>query len=195
MVIFGEICASDLMAIEKLLCHVCCGQCWLGALEGLAGEAARVEGFFYNPNIQPLLEFRRRLKAVRVLAEQMKVPMHYETTYGMQEWLGRVVAHERERCRICREMRLRKTAEFAKERGFDAFTTTLLVSKHQDHEDVKRAGEEVAKEVGVPFLSRDMRAFAEKGHEESKRRSLYLQQYCGCVYSEYERFKDTRKFL
>jgi hypothetical protein len=183
------------MAVERLLCHVCCGQCWLGALDGLAREAKVVEGFFYNPNIQPLLEWRRRLKAVRVLAEQMKLTVHFEDAYGMQEWLQRVVNHERERCRICREMRLRKTAEFAKERGFDAFTTTLLVSKHQDHEDVRRAGEEVAKEVGVPFLYRDMREFAEKGHEEAKRRSLYLQQYCGCVYSEYERFKDTRKYL
>ena len=183
------------MAVGKLLCHVCCAQCYLGALQELAREAKQVEGFFYNPNIHPLLEFRRRLKAVKVLAEQMKMKVHYEEDYKMQDFLRLVVGHEDERCRICHEARLRRTAKFAKAYGYDAFTTTLLASKHRDHDAVAQLGREVGKEFGMEFFYRDLRPFAERGHDEAKKRNLYLQQYCGCIYSEYERFKDTRRYV
>jgi len=181
------------MALKRLLCHVCCAQCYLGALPVLGREAEQVEGFFYNPNIMPLLEFRRRLKGVETAAEQLKVPVHFERGYGMEEFLRRVAGLEAAgRHRMCMVMRLKKAAEYAREHGFDAFTTSLLVSKHQLHEEVREAGEEVAKDLGVPFLYVDMRGQAEAGHAEAKRRHLYLQQYCGCVYSEYERYKDAK---
>jgi len=183
------------MAVGKLLCHVCCAQCYLGAYPELAREAMQVEGFFYNPNIHPLLEFRRRLKAVKVLAEQAKLKIHCEEDYGLQDFLRRVVGHEEKRCGICHEVRLRQTARFAKAYGFDAFTTSLLASKHRDHEALAKLGREIGAEVGIEFLYRDLRWFAERGHNEAKTRGLYLQQYCGCVYSEYDRFKDTKQYV
>lgn len=148
-------------------------------------------GYFYNPNIHPLIEFRRRLKAVKVLAEQMKIEILADETYGLRDFLDGVDHRLAQRCRQCYLMRLRQTAKVARERRLDGFSTTLLVSCHQEHETVRQVGQQVAAETGVPFLYYDWRSLADKGHEQAKRRSLYCQQYCGCIFSEYERFKDT----
>ena len=183
------------MAYKRILCHVCCAPCYVGVYPELAREAEQIEGFFYNPNIQPLLEFRRRLKSAKVLAEQMKIKIHFDEEYRMRDFLRMVANHEDERCPMCYGLRLRKTAEYAGQGGFDAFTTTLLISTHQDHDAIARIGREVAADVGVEFLYRDFRHLAESSHREAKRRNLYLQQYCGCIYSEYDRFKETTKHL
>ena len=183
------------MVHERVLCHVCCAQCYVGVYPELARAAKKVEGFFYNPNIHPLLEFRRRLKSTKVLADQMKIDIHYDERYGLREFLRAAVNHEDERCPLCYQMRLRKTAEYAKGHGFDAFTTTLLISRHQKHDMVAEIGRKVADEVGVEFYYRDFRHLADDAHREAKRRHLYLQQYCGCIYSEEERYRDTTKYL
>lgn len=172
-----------------ILVHVCCAECLLGPLDELRGRS--FTGFFYNPNIHPLIEFRRRLKAVRLLADNLGVDMLCDERYGLDEFLDRVDRREPDRCRACYRLRLARTARLAAEKGFEAFSTTLLVSRHQKHEAVREVGLEVAAESGVPFAYYDWRGLAEAGHEEAKRRNLYRQQYCGCVFSEYERYKDT----
>jgi hypothetical protein len=99
------------------------------------------------------------------------------------------------RCEGCYRLRLQKTADLAAAEAFDAFSTTLLSSQHQHHEMVRRLGNQCAAEAGVEFLYRDWRDLAEKSHEEARSMNLYLQQYCGCVFSEYDRYKDTKKHL
>jgi hypothetical protein len=180
---------------RRVLVHVCCAACWLGLAEDLSARGLRAEGFFHNPNIHPLLEFRRRLKAVRLLAHDTRLTLHADGEYGLTRWLREVVGNEDRRCEICYHMRLTRTAERARDEGFDAFTTTMLVSPQQQHDLLRSLGEELARSVGVAFLYHDWRASYEAGGSEAKRRRLYRQQYCGCIYSEYERYRDTGKHL
>jgi len=182
----------------KLLAHVCCASCWLACAprwDQAVGPGGSWQGFFANPNIHPLIEFRRRLKAVRTVADDSGWPIVVEEGYGLVRFLNEVDWRGEDRCTDCYRLRLRATAAAARRLGFDHFTTTLLASAHQDHERVRSVGEEVARTSGVAFFAEDWRAAAPGGHEEARRRSLYRQQYCGCIFSEYERYRDTGHHL
>ena len=172
-----------------ILCHVCCAECLLGPLDELRQRG--FTAYFHNPNIHPLIEFRRRLKAVQLLAEQCSLDLIADEQYGLRSYLEQVDFRRDNRCRQCYRQRLLRTAQLATERGFEAFSTTLLVSVHQHHQAVREIGEEVARETGVPWAYFDWRHLAEAGHAEAKRRNLYRQQYCGCIFSEYERYQGT----
>jgi predicted adenine nucleotide alpha hydrolase (AANH) superfamily ATPase len=176
----------------NVLIHICCAACLLAVLEPLQRQGHRLRGFFRNPNIHPLIEFRRRLKAVKVLNETLCLPMDYDEAYALEAFLGRVVGQGAGRCAACYRERLGAAAQHAREVGCAAFTTTLLASSHQDLSAVRRAGAEAAAEAGVSFLDGDWRDRAAAAHENARRRHLYLQSYCGCIYSEYERYRDTR---
>jgi predicted adenine nucleotide alpha hydrolase (AANH) superfamily ATPase len=145
-------------------------------------------GFFYNPNIHPYQEYQRRLEAVQIYTQQAAVEVIYRDEYNLEAFLRGVAFREEERCRFCHHLRLEATAQVARHGKFDAFTSTLLYSKHQDHELIKEIGEALAKEQGVQFLARDFRDGWKEGIEESKALGLYRQQYCGCIYSEKERY-------
>jgi len=176
-----------------ILVHVCCAECLLGPLDELRERG--FVGYFHNPNIHPLIEFRRRQKAIRVLAEQLHLDCMVDGSYGLWDFLDRVDYRGDQRCRQCYALRLARAAEVALERGMEAFTTTLLVSRHQKHELVREVGRQIAGETGMPFAYYDWRHLAEAGHQEAKRRNLYRQQYCGCLFSEYDRYKDTGLYL
>lgn len=179
----------------RLLVHVCCATCYLGIAQDLAGRGLEFEGYFFNPNVHPLLEFRKRLKAGRVLAHDAKLAISFEEEYGLVEWLRAVVGREDERCEVCYRMRLERTAREAHARGFAGFTTTLLASPHQKHDRVRQLGDEAGRKFAVEFVYHDWRSTHESGCEEARRRSLYRQQYCGCIYSESERYEATGKEL
>ena len=151
-------------------------------------EGYEVTSFFYNPNIHPYLEFQKRLRAIEVATDSRKVPLFADREYGLELYLARILPAGAGRCEMCYRVRMEAAAAAAMEKGFDAFTTTLLVSRHQKHEAVKAAGEAAGAELGVTFLYRDWRDRLEQGIESAKKRSLYRQQYCGCIWSEYERF-------
>ena len=91
-------------------------------------------------------------------------------------------------CRYCISLRLTRTAEMAAKNGFDAFTTTLLESKYQPHEYIRDLGERLANKYGIQFYYEDFRTGWKKSIKLSKELELYRQQYCGCIFSEYERF-------
>lgn len=180
---------------SSVLVHVCCAACALAVLEPLR-RVGRVALHFYNPNIHPLIEFRRRLTAVQVLAERERLELIADDRYGLREFLARTAPWDRPaRCLACWRMRLSETARVATEKGFEAITTTLLSSSHQDHEAIRRIGEEEAAARGLAFHYEDFRPLAAKAHEEAKRMNLYRQQYCGCIFSEEERFAPTRLHL
>ena len=179
----------------KLLLHICCAPCIAAPLAELRRGGAEVTGFFYNPNIHPLQEFRKRLRAVEVFAEQEKLDLIGRPEYGLHEFLRKTTGHERDpeggaRCAICYRMRIDATAALARQEGFDAFTTSMLFSRQQNHELVSSIGREAAGREGVAFHYADLRHMVDASMEIARKRSLYRQQYCGCIFSEYERYKE-----
>lgn len=180
----------------KVLLHICCSVCALGAFRRLRDEGWQVRGYFFNPNIHPLIEFRRRKKSVKVLQERIPLPVEYEEEYGLWDFL-REVDYEggEDRCLECYRVRLSHTAERAAELEADAFTTTLLTSPRQDPQALKRIGEECGAEHGVEFLFRNWQGLSEENRDEAKKMGLYHQQYCGCIFSEEERYRETTRHL
>ncbi|MHC4453936.1 MAG: epoxyqueuosine reductase QueH [Planctomycetota bacterium] len=179
----------------NLLLHICCASCLCAPLEELRGEGIHVHGYFYNPNIHPLLEFRKRLKAVHIFQESDPIEIDYCEEYGLREYLSAVNYEGDNRCEDCYTLRLKSTALHAKKRGFDAFCSTLLFSKQQDHERIKEISEQISEHVGIPFEYKDYRHLCDCSQQIAKKKMLYRQSYCGCIFSEYDRYKDTTRNL
>ncbi|MFQ5772289.1 MAG: epoxyqueuosine reductase QueH [bacterium] len=172
----------------KVLLHVCCAPCAIYPVKILKEEGLDVMGFFYRHNIQPYTECLKRQETLQSYAEQINLRVIYQEGYDLEGFIQNVVYRESDRCNYCYHDRLRSTALLAKRGKFDYFSTTLLYSKFQKHDLVHSIGESIAKSVGVPFLYQDYRPGWKAGVETSKQLGLYHQQYCGCVYSEKERY-------
>ncbi|WP_022846849.1 MULTISPECIES: epoxyqueuosine reductase QueH [unclassified Desulfurobacterium] len=183
--------------MKRVLLHICCAPCACYPLEVLKQEDFEVYGLFYNPNIHPYTEFLKRLETVKKFEEITKIKIIYINKYPLEEWLRAVVYREERpiRCQICYSMRFEMTASVAKKGKFDFFTSTLFYSKYQNHEIMKMCAESAASKFGVKFLYRDFRKGWREGIEKSKEYNLYRQQYCGCIYSEKERYyKNNAKY-
>jgi predicted adenine nucleotide alpha hydrolase (AANH) superfamily ATPase len=178
--------------MKKVLIHVCCAHCAAYTVEYWKEQGWEAGGFWYNPNIHPFTEHQQRLEGVKALAKENNLPLIIEPGYEMVEYFRRVAGHEEERCRHCFELRLTKTAEAAKANGYEGFTTTLLISPHQKHELIKEVGEQVAGGKGVEFLYADLRKRYSDSRHITKPMNLYRQQYCGCLYSERERYTQEK---
>lgn len=167
---------------------MCCANCALYPLQELRREGHEIFGFFYNPNIHPFQEYKKRLDAVKEIEEKLAIRMIYQDRYELEDFLRSVAFREGERCKVCYHIRLEAAAGIARKGNFDAFTSTLLGSKHQNHELIKAIGREAGKKHGIDFFYSDFREGWAEGREMSHRLGLYRQQYCGCIYSEKERF-------
>jgi len=176
--------------MKRLLVHSCCAHCAAYTVEHWREQGYETSAFWYNPNIHPYTEHQQRLEAMQTLALEMGLPLITAEGYDIIDYFRQVVGHEAERCRHCFKLRLSKTAEAAKEMGFDAFTTTLLISPHQKHDLLKGIGDEVGGEKGIDFLYADLRKRYSDSRRLTKPLELHRQQYCGCVYSEWERYAD-----
>jgi len=152
-----------------------------------------VHGYFYNPNIHPYTEWQKRQLALLRYADEQHLPVIVEEGYDLEDYLREVVYREAVRCRLCYGMRLRKAAKVARKGKFDAFTTTLLVSPFQKHDLIKETGLAVAEETGIPFYYEDFRVGYPAATEISRSLGMYRQQYCGCIFSEKERFAQGEK--
>jgi hypothetical protein len=172
----------------NILLHVCCAPCTIYPLRILREEGNGVCGLFYNPNIHPYLEFRRRLDTVTAYAASEGLAVIREEAYPIETFLRQIAFREEERCRHCYRIRLSHAARIAKKGRFDAFTTTLLYSRHQKHDLIREVAEAVAETHGIPFLYRDFREGWSEGVRVSKERGMYRQPYCGCIFSEKERY-------
>lgn len=166
---------------------MCCGPCACWPIKSLRAEGHELRGFFFNPNIHPHAEFSRRLEAARDLAGLEDLPLIVRDDYPLEDWLRAVVWRESMRCEHCYHLRLDAAARLAAKSGFDAFTTTLLYSRQQKHDRIRRKAEAAGRQYGVRFLYRDFREGWRKGIEISKAAGLYRQDYCGCIYSERDR--------
>lgn len=178
--------------MTRIFVHACCAHCLGKLLTGLEKERGSWDPviYWYNPNIHPLIEYRRRLKAVKMLAERSGLPLVADESYGLVEFCRAVHGHEQvpERCIRCYRMRLQQTARAAREAGCTVFTTTLVTSRHQDHRLIRSAGEEAAGQERLFFLYRDARS---DEADPDLVKMLYRQSYCGCVFSEYDRYQGT----
>jgi hypothetical protein len=172
----------------KILLHTCCGPCSIYPLSRLREQGHHVSGYFYNPNIHPFQEFKKRLASMRVLAAKEDFAVTYDSTYGLKEYLRQVVYKEQERCGICYGLRLSEVARLAAEQGFDAFSSTLLYSRYQQHGEIRSQGEALAAQHGLVFFYEDFRQGWQEGIDRSLAMGLYRQPYCGCIYSEQERY-------
>jgi predicted adenine nucleotide alpha hydrolase (AANH) superfamily ATPase len=152
-----------------------------------------VTGFFYNHNIHPYQEYCLRRDAVVQMAEQESLPLIMRDEYDLEGFLTNVAAAPELRCTYCYASRLRATARIAYEEGFDAFTAALLYSPYQKHDEIRALGEQIGREYGVPFHYEDFRPGWQEGIKLSKEQGLYRQQYCGCIYSEKDRYLPRGK--
>jgi len=149
-------------------------------------------GFFYRHNIHPYRECVKRLETLTVYAKSINLQVIDQKGYDLENFIRSVVFRESNRCIYCYNERLRSTALVAKHGNFDYFSTTLLYSKFQQHDMIKSIGDSISRSVGIPFYYHDFRAGWKEGVEESKRLGMYRQQYCGCIYSEKERYYKKR---
>lgn len=189
----------------RLLVHMCCGPCSIIPLKSVLG-GWDVWGFFFNPNIHPYGEFRKRLEAVKQLAGYLSINVIYNEEYRPTRFINEMKASLcpddsgevrypafGDRCVYCYRVRLEETARAAKENGFEFFTSSLLYSKYQNHGNIKEAGIGFALKYGVEFYYEDFRPGWQAGIDESKEMGLYRQKYCGCIYSRIERYSKKKK--
>lgn len=181
------------MIAVKILLHTCCAPCLIYPSSILQDQGKQVTAYFYNPNIHPFREFRKRYDSLKLYSDSMNLPLISEETYGLKDFLRKIVFHENERCSTCYSMRLIKTALLAKDLGFDAFTTTLLYSKYQHHAQIKSLCENVSTQYNIPFIYQDYREGWLLGVDKARELNMYRQSYCGCIYSEQERYDKSSK--
>ncbi len=174
--------------MARILLHTCCGPCSLYPLARLQDQGWNVHGFYFNNNIHPFREWQRRLEALRTVAETRHLPLIVWDDYDLEGFLRQVVFREQQRCMFCYSLRLEAAARLAKKSRFDAFTTTLLYSKRQKHELVRSLAQQAARKYSITFHYEDYRQGWKEGQEKARRLGIYRQQYCGCIFSERERF-------
>ncbi len=174
-----------------ILVHICCAPCFAYPHKKLLEEGHEVTGFWYNPNVHPFMEYKAREDAVKKYSSLENVEVIYGE-YDLFEYLKESIKamENGERCKKCYEYRLKRTAEYAKKEGYDAFTTTLLVSHHQKHNEIKQIGETISEKHKIPFYYEDFRQGWDQGKAIASQYSLYRQKYCGCIFSEWERYRS-----
>ena len=178
----------------KLLMHTCCAPCSVYCIDSLRNEDIEPTLFWYNPNIHPYIEYKTRRDCLKPYASSIDVKLIIEEEYGLDEFCRNVVSDIDNRCvNYCYRKRLTETVRYAAKHGYDAFTTTLLVSPYQKHEEIATVCEELATLSGVEFLYRDFRTGFHQGQTKARELGLYMQKYCGCVFSEEERYSKQIK--
>ena len=177
----------------KILLHICCGNCAIYPVNMLRDQNHEITGFFSNHNIHPYQEFSKRLETTKEYAEKVDLALICNEEYHLEEFLTNVAQNPQDRCVYCYKSRLLETAREAKKLGFDGFTTTLLYSRYQKHQDILEYGQQLATEYGLTFHYEDYRVGWNEGIRISKEMGLYRQQYCGCIYSEKDRYYPKKK--
>ena len=175
----------------KLLMHTCCAPCSVYCIDELRSRGIEPTLYWYNPNIHPYTEYMARRDCVKEYAQKINVKAVFEDEYGLDEFCKNVSKNINARCvNYCYLVRLRKTFEYAKANGYDTVTTTLLYSIYQKHDFIKKLMEDLRKEFEIDFLYIDFRKGFWQGHEKAIEQGLYMQKYCGCIFSEEDRYNN-----
>lgn len=176
----------------KLLLHSCCGPCACYPSEELTKKGIDFSLYYFNPNIHPYKEFKKRMAAISTLAQKKDYDLIIDKSYSLEDCIKGMVNEPTVRCAFCYRMRLKMAAKFAAEHGYDAISTTLLYSPYQRHALIAKTAEEAAEEFGITFYYADWRPFYQEGIDISLELGLYRQQYCGCVFSERDRYMERK---
>ena len=175
--------------MEHLLLHSCCAPCSVYCVDALRGEGIEPVSLWFNPNIHPWTEYDMRRSTLLQYGEKEHVEVHILEDYGLREFVRAVSADIDRRCAHCYALRLGTAARYAAGHGFGAFTSSLLISPYQDHELLRSVGEAAGRKYGVAFYYRDFRPGFRAGQEKARALGLYMQKYCGCVFSEEDRYQ------
>lgn len=173
----------------RLLLHACCAPCATYTVGRLRDEGFAVEALWYNPNIAPAREHDLRRASMVRFAELVNLVVEWTPGYPVQDYECAVdgCLERPDRCEACYRLRLGRTAQAARSQGFDAFTTTLLISPYQDQDLIRGVGREMGQEHGVEFYFENFRrGWSDRGRL-TREYGLYRQRYCGCAYSLAER--------
>ncbi len=176
----------------KTLMHACCGPCSIKCIEALRAEGIEPLGFWYNPNIHPFIEYKSRRDAFLAYSKSIGMQVAEEGDYGLKQFITEVSPDFDDRCGRCYGLRMEETARFAAENGYASFTTTLLISPYQNHELLRKTAQEAAARHSVEFLYRDFRPYFREGQRAAREQELYMQKYCGCIFSEEERYRRPK---
>ncbi len=171
----------------KILIHACCAPCLTYTYECFKKNDITV--YWFNPNIHPYKEYKKRLQSMKIFADLKELKVVYADDHLLHDFLEGAIKADN-RCKFCYEWRLGETGLYASENDFDAFTTTLSISPYQDHELLRELGAKMGSKYGLEFVYKDMRNGFRESHELARRYELYLQKYCGCIFSEEERYKS-----
>ena len=185
--------------MESVLLHCCCAPCSVYCVDLLRSEGIEPIGFWYNPNIHLYEEYRMRRETMIEYAQKIQMPLEIVDEYGLRKFVQAVGHNVQERCVYCYSSRLNATAKKAKELGLRYFSSTLFISPYQDGALMRTLALQAAENHGVEFLDRDFAQGYRQGHTQARELGLYMQKYCGCVFSEEERYakkieKDQIRF-
>ncbi len=185
--------AQSANAGKQILLHVCCGPCAEWPVVSLKDENYEITAFFYNPNIHPDVERKRRRDNAAALMDIYGISFLVDEAYMEDVWHAKAwESGYASRCEMCYSIRMLRVAQEAKNLGIPSFTTSLLVSPYQNHEAVIAAAQEAAKATGVTFVYRDYRPGYREGQKMAREHGLYRQKYCGCILSlEESVYRDT----
>ena len=170
--------------MDKLLLHSCCAPCSVYCVDTLRAEGIEPTSLWFNPNIHPWTEYDARRRTLLEYGEKEHLAVHILEDYGLRDFVRAVSADIDHRCAHCYTIRLGTAAKYAADHGYDAFTSSLLISPYQDHELLKAVGETMGKKYGVPFYYRDFRPGFREGQNKAREMGLYMQKYCGCIFSD-----------
>lgn len=180
---------------KDLLLHICCAPCLTFTHEELDRLEIPFDGYWYNPNIHPYTEYKKRMHALQRYTSLKPLKIIYDDEYDVRRFLTKsldLMNSDDIRCKYCYDDRLTRTARYAKENGYRRFSTTLLFSKYQRHDLIKAAGERAGQEIGIEFYYIDLRSGWKRSLEICKEFDIYRQGYCGCILSEEERYSKSR---
>lgn len=169
----------------KLLLHTCCAPCSVYCIDYLRNQNIEPTVYWYNPNIHPYTEYKARRDCLKEYTKSINVEAIFEEEYGLKSFCQNVINNLENRCTdYCYRVRIEKTIQYAKQHGYDTFTSTLFVSPYQKHEKLKQICEELAQKHNINFLYIDFRPGFRQGQAKARELGLYMQKYCGCIFSE-----------
>ena len=175
------------------LMHICCAPCANRPIAALREEGTAVTGFWFNPNIHPYTEYQARKRTLEDYAGEIGMRLIVGGTYDLRSFLPQVAGDIDGRCAYCYRIRMEAAARYAAEHGFDSFTTSLLISPYQNHAMISRTAQEMGEKYGVEFLYRDFRPLFQAGQDFARAHGFYMQKYCGCIFSEEDRYLAARR--